>query len=425
MTPAVKLWIRRTDEIESGIRRLEKRILKKKSSIHCFPCCISSYRISRRATRMISDINDLCRESNFSVIPLSPRIESSNTLDPIFDEIIEEKVKMFSRQNLKNITDNFKEKLGEGGFGVVYKGILADKMLVAVKILNGNISDNLIIKQFKAEVNSIGRTNHFNLVRLCGFCFEKELKALVFEFMENGSLDSFLFDDKKRNSIGWKDQQSIAVGTARGIAYLHEDCRDNIIHYDIKPGNVLLDAKLCPKVADFGLAKICSRDASHITKTGFRGTPGYAAPEMWLPYPLTTKSDVYSFGVLLFEILGKRKHYETNALPDQEWLPRWVWKKFEEGTLGETLLGFEIDEKDKEAERMAIVALWCVQQQPEMRPSMSSVVKKLEGELKCNRPPNPFPHMSYNDSAILQRFSSNASSTLFTSTALVTAISSR
>ncbi|XP_077238335.1 cold-responsive protein kinase 1-like [Tasmannia lanceolata] len=445
ITNAVKLWIKRADEIEAEFRILENKVFERKSSLNC----IASYSISRRATRMIGDINDLCRESNLAMISYSPRpkcveheeidflmdremfgsrsnIIESNTLDPIFYEIIEDKVMMFSRQNLKSITDNFKEKLGEGGFGVVYKGILEDGMLVAVKILNGNVSDKLIRKQFKAEVNSIGRTNHFNLVRLRGFCFEEQLKALVFEFMENGSLDRFLFDDEKRNSIGWEAQQSIAVGTAKGIAYLHEDCRDKIIHYDIKPGNVLLDGNLCPKVADFGLAKLCNRDASHITKTGFKGTPGYAAPEMWLPYPVTNKCDVYSFGMLLFEILGKRKHYEANALPDQEWLPRWFWKKFEEGALGEALLGFGINEKDnEEAERMAMVALWCIQQRPEMRPSMSSVVKMLEGEMKYNRPPIPFPHLISNDSEILQRFNSNTASSLSTSTDLVTAISSR
>ncbi|XP_077236787.1 G-type lectin S-receptor-like serine/threonine-protein kinase At1g34300 [Tasmannia lanceolata] len=431
ITNRVKEWIRRADEIEKGLRILEDQSIEEKASFKFLTSFSSSYRISEQAVRMIDDINDLCRESNITMISYSPhllgrdlmpavvpnsveyeenniarprevfgrrsnRIESSNTLHPNFDEIIEEIVKMYSPQNLNDITDNFKERLGRGGFGVVYKGKVEDGMLVAVKILNGNVSDSLFRTQFKAEVNSIGRTNHFNLVRLCGFCFEEQLKALVFEFMENGSLDGFLFDDEKRNSIGWEAQQSIAVGTAKGIAYLHEDCRDKIIHYDIKPGNVLLDGKLCPKVADFGLAKLCSRDATHITKSGFRGTDGYAAPEMYWPHPLTTKCDVYSFGVLLFEILGKRKHYETKALPGQEDLPRWVWKTFEEGALGETLLGFGIEENDmEEAGQMAMVALWCVGQQPERRPSMSSVVMMLEGDVKPRRPPNPFsPHYS-------------------------------
>ncbi|XP_077237095.1 LEAF RUST 10 DISEASE-RESISTANCE LOCUS RECEPTOR-LIKE PROTEIN KINASE-like 2.3 [Tasmannia lanceolata] len=253
------------------------------------------------SVKLKRDINDLCRDSNFPMIsysrrpnhvqyeqidflPGSNRIESSNTLNPICDEIIEEKFKIFSSEKLKSITDNFKKKLGQSGFGVVYEGILEDGMHVAVKVVNAGVSDSLIKKQFKAEANSIGRTNHFNLVRLCGFCFEEELKALVLSF---------------------------------------------------------------------------------------KGTPGYAALEMWQQNPsrITHKCDVYSFGILLFEIGAKRRHFDEKALPGQEQLPIWIWEKFEERALGETLLGFGIDKKfKKEAERMAMVALWCVQQQPEVRP---------------------------------------------------------
>ncbi|RWR91419.1 G-type lectin S-receptor-like serine/threonine-protein kinase [Cinnamomum micranthum f. kanehirae] len=299
---------------------------------------------------------------------------------------------MYPSQRLKIITHNFKQKLGEGGFGIVYKGVLEDGVPVAVKVLRCNLSDEIIKLQFKAEVNSIRKTRHPNLVRLYGFCFDKGLKALVYEFMENGSLSKFLFDGE-RNSIGSEQLLNIAIGTAKGIACLHEDALDgHIIHYDIKPENILLDKNLSPKVSDFGLAKLCRRDRTHHPTSGFKGTPGYAAPEMWLPYPVTHKCDVYSFGMLLFEILGRRRNLDSRVSKSQEWLPRYVWKKFNERAMEEMMMTLGIEEKDKgTATKMAMVALWCIQQQPEERPLMSSVVKMLEGTVVIDRPPYPFP----------------------------------
>ena len=136
---------------------------------------------------------------------------------------------------------------------IFYKGNLTNGITVAVKVLRGN-SDKRIEEQFKAEVGTIGKVHHFNLVQLYGFCFERDLRALVYEYMENGSLDRYLFHEKK--TLGYEKLYAIAVGTARGIAYLHEECQQRIIHYDIKPGNILLDRNLNPKVADFGLAKV-------------------------------------------------------------------------------------------------------------------------------------------------------------------------
>lgn len=312
------------------------------------------------------------------------------SVERFLDELLKEKPIRFSPQHLIDFTGNYSVKLGSGGFGEVYKGQLPNGVLVAVKVLRGTLTKRAE-EQFMAEVGTIGRTYHINLVRLYGFCFDATVRALVYEYMENGSLDRYLFD--KTHKIEWKKLHEIAVGAAKGIRYLHEECQRKIVHYDIKPGNVLLSANFSPKVADFGLAKY-DRDSTHIALTGARGTPGYAAPEMWSPVPLTHKCDVYSFGMLLFEILGRRRNLEFDRPESQEWFPRWIWKKFEQGQLDSVMpvCGIEEEDKDK-AQRMSKVALWCVQYNPETRPSMSSVVKMLEGEEEIVAPVNPFQYM--------------------------------
>nr|GEV58872.1 G-type lectin S-receptor-like serine/threonine-protein kinase At1g34300 [Tanacetum cinerariifolium] len=287
------------------------------------------------------------------------------TMVKFLDDMEREKPIRFTSQQLRIATENFTVFLGSGGFGTVYKGIFSNGTTVAVKVLNGS-SDKRIEEQFMAEVSTMGRTHHFNLVRLYGFCFESSLRALVYEFMVNGSLDNHLFKAKKEPAIGFQKLHEIAVGTARGIAYLHEECALRIVHYDIKPGNVLLDSRFCAKVADFGLAKLCNRDNTHITMTGGRGTPGYAAPELWLPLPVTHKCDVYSFGMLLFEIIGRRKNMDVTLVEEND---------------------------QKVVEWMLKVALCCVQYRPETRPVMSIVVKMLEGALEVPEPLNPFAYL--------------------------------
>ncbi|XP_029125196.1 PR5-like receptor kinase [Cajanus cajan] len=236
---------------------------------------------------------------------------------------------------------------------------------------------------------SIQTLLHFNLVQFYGFCFEKDLRALVYEYMGNGSLDKYLFHENK--TLKYEKLHDIAVGTARGIAYLHEDCQQRIIHYDTKPENILLDSNFNPKVADFGMAKLCNREISHITMTGGRGTPGYVAPEIWMPLPVTHKCDVYSFGMLLFEIAGMRRNLDINLLESQKWFPIWVWKKYDAGELEEVITVCGIEDIYKEmAERMVKVALSCVQYRPESRPIMSDVVKMLEGSVEISKPLNSF-----------------------------------
>ncbi|XP_039038851.1 G-type lectin S-receptor-like serine/threonine-protein kinase At5g24080 [Hibiscus syriacus] len=316
----------------------------------------------------------------------------TTTMDKFLDDMAKEKPIRFTSQQLRTATDNFTNLLGSGGFGAVYKGVFNNETTVAVKVLNGT-SDKRIEQQFMAEVGTIGRVHHFNLVRLYGFCFDRNLRALVYEYMMNGSLDKFLFGEKKM-LLGFEKLHEIAIGTAKGIAYLHEECQHRIIHYDIKPGNILLDANFSPKVSDFGLAKLCNRENTHITMTGGRGTPGYAAPELWMPYPVTHKCDVYSFGMLLFEIIGRRRNLDTERPESQEWFPRWVWSNIENGGLGQLMEVCDIDEKNREmTERTIKIALWCVQYRPELRPSMSMVVKMLEGAVEITAPSNPFGHL--------------------------------
>ncbi|XP_042498850.1 rust resistance kinase Lr10-like [Macadamia integrifolia] len=291
-------------------------------------------------------------------------------------EFAKEKPIMFSAQELSGFSQNYKTRLGSGGFGIVYKGELPNGVLVAIKVLD-KASDKQAKEQFMAEVSTIGRAYHVNLVRLYGFCFDSTVQALVYEYMDKGSLDGWLFDTNQK--IEWLKLHEIAVGAAKGIVYLHEECYRRIIHYDIKPGNILLDAKLFSKVADFGLAKFPNRDSSHITMTNYRGTPGYAAPELYMPYQVTHKCDVYSFGMLLFEILGRRKTHNSNPSEPENWLPRWTWNMFEKGKLSELLEHFGIEEEHrKKAEKMTMVALWCVQYLPDSRPLMRDVVRMLE-----------------------------------------------
>jgi len=236
----------------------------------------------------------------------SPR-SSASKVEKFLREYAYEMPNRFSLSRLKKITNNFAERLGEGGYGVVYKGKFRNGTLVAVKLLDRQRHSEA---QFMNEVATIGHVHHVNLVRLLGYCFESFTSALVYEYMANGSLDKFIFSRKEKGQmLRWVQLYSIALGAARGIAYLHQDCEKRIIHFDIKPHNILLDADFTPKVSDFGLAKLCGKGEDNVSMTGGRGTPGYVAPELCDgdAGPVTDKSDVYSFGMLLLEIVGEER----------------------------------------------------------------------------------------------------------------------
>ncbi|KAL6647080.1 hypothetical protein ACP70R_014517 [Stipagrostis hirtigluma subsp. patula] len=287
----------------------------------------------------------------------------------------------FSPQQLAEFTRGYSTRLGAGGFGAVYLGALPSGLPVAVKVLHGGL-DRRSVEQFMAEVGTIGgRTHHVNLVRLLGFCFDDAVRALVYEHMERGALDGFLL--RWGGDVGLAALRDIAVGVARGIRYLHEECEQKIVHYDIKPGNVLLDGDLTPKVADFGLARLVNRAATHVTSG------------------VTEKCDVYSFGMLLLEIVGRRRNFDEAAPESQQWFPKLAWAKYERGELMELVAvpgavvcaDDDLRWRTETVERMCKVAFWCVQQRPEARPPMGVVVKMLEGEMDIAPPANPFQHL--------------------------------
>eukprot|EP00253_Pinus_taeda_P001034 PITA_01034 len=314
----------------------------------------------------------------------------------------------YSYSQLKKITNNFAEKLGEGGFGVVYKGKLQNGTQVAVKLLDRHRQGEST--EFMNEVATIGRVHHVNLVRLLGFCYEKCTSSLVYEFMVNGSLEKFIFAGKEAGKmLTWEQLYSIALGAARGIAYLHQDCENCIIHFDIKPHNILLDADFTPKVSDFGLAKHCGKGDVHISMTAARGTPGYVAPEICDSSlgAVTDKSDVYSFGMVLLEMAGGRKNIDWNRSHSSQFhFSEWAFKLLESGELGMRLRR-ELKEEDKEkAETLIKVGLCCIQNNCRDRPAMSRVVQMIEE--KEGDVPSPFTPSNSSSTAPENPFSSSA-----------------
>ncbi|KAL2231926.1 G-type lectin S-receptor-like serine/threonine-protein kinase At1g34300 [Sesamum indicum] len=295
----------------------------------------------------------------------------------------------FSYKELQRETKGFKEKLGEGGFGCVYKGTLSNKMAVAVKQLEGIGQGE---KQFRMEVATISSTHHLNLVRLIGFCSEGRHRLLVYEFMKNGSLDSFLFTSKDKNVLNWAHRYSIALGTARGIMYLHEECRDCILHCDIKPENILLDENYNARISDFGLAKLLNlNDHKHRSLITVRGTRGYLAPEWAANLPITSKADVYSYGMVLLEIVSGKRNFEVSPATNHKKFTLWAYEEFEKGNI-EGVLDKQLIESDidmVQAMRVIKVSFWCIQERPSFRPTMGKVVQMLEGIADIHKPPPP------------------------------------
>ncbi|GKB90611.1 protein kinase-like domain, concanavalin A-like lectin/glucanase domain protein [Tanacetum coccineum] len=303
--------------------------------------------------------------------------------------------KRFSYSQIKKITNTFKVKLGQGGFGSVYRGELSNGNLVAVKVLSQLKGDG---KDFVNEVASVGRTSHVNIVSLVGFCLEGRQRALIYEFMPNGSLEKFIYGrgPSSNSHLGWEKLHQIAIGIARGLEYLHRGCNIRILHFDIKPHNILLDQDFCPKISDFGLAKLFSEKRSMMSMTNMRGTPGYIAPELFSRSfgVVSHKSDVYSYGMMILEMVGGRKNIEVEVNNTSEiYFPHWIYKKVElhEEQLG--LHGIGSDEENEMVRKMIVVGLWCIQTNPLSRPTITKVLEMLEDDLASIEIP-PKPYMS-------------------------------
>ncbi|XP_048447703.1 rust resistance kinase Lr10-like [Pyrus x bretschneideri] len=357
-----------------------------------FPCVIALiiYKCKRRHLSMYENIEDFLQ---------------NNQLMPV----------RYSYSDIKKMARGFKDKLGEGGFGSVYKAKLRSGRLVAIKMLGKSKANG---QDFINEVATIGRIHHVNVVQLVGFCVEGSKRALVYDFMPNGSLDKHIFSQQGVISLSCEKMFEISLGVARGIEYLHRGCDMQILHFDIKPHNILLDENFLPKVSDFGLARLCPLNNSIVSLTAARGTIGYMAPEFFYKNigGVSYKADVYSFGMLLMEMAGKRKNLNANIEHlSQIYFPTWVFDQLSGGN--DLTIGDATEEEKKIIKKMIIVALWCIQMKPSDRPSMNKVVEMLEGEIESlQMPPKPFLYRQQMPEVVTGGSSSTASAASRTTT---------
>ncbi|CAM6008848.1 unnamed protein product [Sphagnum balticum] len=297
---------------------------------------------------------------------------------------------IFGYNELKVATRDFHPtmKLGQGSFGVVYKGILANGIEVAIKQLLIKTQQN--IDEFLNEVVIITGVKHRNLVKLKGCCLRDNKRLLVYEYLENGDLAKVLFERNGVDISFWPTRFNICLGIAHGLFYLHEIAQPRIIHRDIKASNILLDKKLQPKIADFGLALLFPDDKTHISTLHVAGTRGYLAPEYATCGQLTIKADVYSFGVLILEIISGRKSIDHELPPNDTYLLEKAWRLHNEGNLidivDQTL--HLCNDEVIQARQLLNIALLCLLNEGEKRPSMAHVVAMLQGEVESERVEN-------------------------------------
>ncbi|KAK6934169.1 Protein kinase domain [Dillenia turbinata] len=301
-------------------------------------------------------------------------------------------VKLYSYRELQVATEDFSlaNKVGEGGFGIVYKGKLKDETLAAIKVLSAHSRQGA--KEFLTELNVISEIEHENLVKLYGCCVEGDHRILVYSYLENNSLAQTLLGGRHNGiQFNWETRRKICIGIARGLTYLHEEVRPHIIHRDIKASNILLDKDLTPKIADFGLAKLVPPNATHIS-TRVAGTVGYLAPEYALQGRVSRKADIYSFGILLLEIVCGRCNTNEKLPRADQYLLETVWGAHESGKLLELVdVSMDGDFDVEEASRYMKIGLLCTQDLLKSRPTMSHVVTLLTGEedvddMKVSRP---------------------------------------
>ncbi|URD75062.1 LRR receptor-like serine threonine-protein kinase [Musa troglodytarum] len=295
----------------------------------------------------------------------------------------EKNISLFSYIELKSATDNFhpSNKIGRGGFGTVYKGILRNGVTVAVKVLSADSRQG--VREFLTEIDVITNIKHSNLVELIGCCVEGSNRILVYEYLENGSLDrALLGSNSDAVKLNWYIRSAICMGIARGLMYLHEELQPPVVHRDIKASNILLDRNFLPKIGDFGVAKLFPDNITHIS-TRVAGTTGYLAPEYALKGQLTKKADIYSFGVLVLEIISGRRNSKSwleMGMP----LLEWTWTLLEEERLTELVDAALKDYPEEQVIRYIKVALFCTQAAAGRRPSVSQVVEMLSRPVQLN-----------------------------------------
>ncbi|KAL8156319.1 putative receptor-like serine/threonine-protein kinase At4g34500 [Apium graveolens] len=287
----------------------------------------------------------------------------------------------YSLKELETATSCFAAEnvIGEGGYGIVYRGVLSDGSVVAVKNLMNNKGQ--AEREFKVEVEAIGKVRHKNLVGLIGYCAEGSQRLLVYEYVDNGNLEQWLHGDVGPISpLSWEIRMKIAIGTAKGLAYLHEGLEPKVVHRDVKSSNILLDRKWNPKVSDFGLAKLLGSEISHVT-TRVMGTFGYVSPDYASTGMLNEGSDVYSFGVLLMEIITGRNPIDYSRAPGEMNLVDW-FKVMVASRRGEELIDtlIEVHPPPRALKRALLVCLRCIDLDPLKRPKMGQVVHMLEAE---------------------------------------------
>ncbi|KAL8255326.1 hypothetical protein R6Q59_033547 [Mikania micrantha] len=322
-----------------------------------------------------SEIGDTNSGSNISGTSRSDGASSSESLSNLGWG------RWYSVNELEIATSNFavENVIGEGGYGIVYRGVLRDGSVVAVKNLLNNKGQ--AEKEFKVEVEAIGKVRHKNLVGLIGFCADGAKRLLVYEFVDNGNLEQWLHGDVGPASpLTWDIRMKIAIGTAKGLAYLHEGLEPKVIHRDIKSSNILLDRKWNAKVSDFGLAKLLGPEKSHVT-TRVMGTFGYVSPDYASTGMLNECSDVYSFGVLLMEIVTGRSPVDYSRAPGEMNLVDW-FRGMVASRRAEELLDpkINVQPSSRSLKRVLLVCLRCIDMDANKRPKMGQIVHMLEAD---------------------------------------------
>jgi chitinase len=286
--------------------------------------------------------------------------------------------KRYSYSEVRRMTTSFAHKLGRGGYGDVYRGNLPDGHEIAVKMLKDTEGDG---EEFLNEVASISRTSHVNIVTLVGFCLQGSNRALLYKYMPNGSLERYTFGNNStegEETLSWDKLFDIVIGIARGLEYLHTCCNTRIVHFDIKPQNILFNQDFCPNISYFGLSKLCRQKGSKISNVGARGTIGYIAPELFSRNYGTvgSRADVYSFGMVVLEMVGARKQIDVSTDSSNKYFTEWLYSNLDQ-FCGAAACEISSDATEL-VRKMTIVGLWCIQFVPADRPSMSKVLEMLE-----------------------------------------------